>query len=324
MLPILQSYGLFSNFAPLKKRGKIGFLLAVKVITTIGVGIYLYSKIKSGTFNIDYTAANPWYLLAAFALTPLNWLVESLKWKILAAQVESISTWTAVKATLSGLASSVITPFRLGDPVGKVLFLQEGNRVQGAFLSVTGSLLQLAVTIIAGVVGLVAVSFSMAADMFSSYYYTGILVIAVATVAGVAAFFYIKKKHAETLKATLEIGIKKLATVFLLSSFRYALFIVQFMLVFFAYGDFNPLTIAMLVPVYFFVAAFVPMFIVTEGPTRGAIALAVFIGLGHAFSAATMVWIINLLIPAVIGLIFIWQHKSKNPTVEPVNLQPEN
>ena len=296
----------------------------MKIITTIGVGIYLYSKIKSGTFNIDYTAANPWFLLAAFALTPLNWLVESLKWKILAAQVETISTWTAVKATLAGLASSVITPFRLGDPLGKVLFLQEGNRVQGGFLSVTGSLIQLAVTIIAGVVGLIAASFSMAADIFSSYYYTGVFVIAIAALASVVAFYYINEKHAETLKATLEIGIKKLATVFLLSSFRYALFIIQFMLTFFAYGDFSPVSIAILVPVYFFVAAFVPMFIVTEGPTRGAIALAVFVGLSHAFSVATTVWIINLLIPAVVGLIFIWQHKSNNPTSEPVNLHPEN
>lgn len=324
MLPILQSYGLFSNFAPLKKRGKIGFLLAVKVITTIGVGIYLYSKIKSGTFNIDYTAANPWYLLAAFALTPLNWLVESLKWKILAAQVETISTWTAVKATLSGLASSVITPFRLGDPVGKVLFLKEGNRVQGAFLSVTGSLLQLAVTIIAGMASLFFISYSVLNNSFAKYYYYGALIIIIAAIIGVAAFKIIKKKYAETLKATLSIGIKKLSTVFFLSAFRYLLFIAQFMLVFFSYKVYHPFAIVVLVPIYFFVAAFVPMFIVTEGPTRGAIAIATFVGLRFAFAVATMVWIINLLIPAVVGLIFIWQHKSKNPTVEPVNLQPEN
>lgn len=293
-------------------------MLAIKIAVTVGVGLYLYSKVKSGTFNIDYSLAHPIYLALAFMLTPINWLVESAKWKLLAAQVEDISVWVAVKATLAGLASSVITPFRLGDPVGKVLFLHEGNRVQGSFLSVTGSLLQLAATIVFGIISIIYVSAFTANDALIDYYTYGAVVIVAATILGVAAFYIIKKKYADTLRATLSIGRQKLSRVFVLSAFRYILFIAQFVLVFMAYGEFSVTQVAVLVPVYFFVAAFVPMFIVTEGPTRGAIALAVFGNLYNPFSVATMVWIINLLIPAALGLVFIWQHKNKTKIVKPV------
>lgn len=308
----------------MNKRNQIRVLLAVKIVITIGVGLYLYSKIKSGSFNIDYSVTNPWYLLLAFVLTPVNWLVESAKWQILAAQVEKISLWTATKATLAGLASSVITPFRLGDPVGKVLFLKEGNRIQGSFLSVTGSLAQLAATILFGLLSIAALSITTLGKALANYYLYGAIVIITSIIAGSIAFYFIKKRYADKLQATLSLGKKNLSRVMFLSIVRYALFILQFILVFMAYGEFKITSVVLLTPVYFFVAAFVPMFIVTEGPTRGAIALAVFAGLANPFSVATMVWIINLLIPAIAGLIFIWQHKNKAKIVEPVILHPEN
>lgn len=308
----------------MKQKAKIRALLAVKVAVTLGVGVYLYSKVKSGTFNIDYSLTHPIYFVLACLLTPINWLVESAKWKLLAAQVEEISLWVAVKATLSGLASSVITPFRLGDPVGKVLFLQEGNRMQGSFLSVTGSLLQLAATMLFGVIGIIYISAFTINKALVDYYVYGAVVIAAAVILGVVAFYIIKKKYAATLQATLSIGWAKLSRAFALSVFRYMLFIAQFVLVFMAYGEFNIVQVAVLVPVYFFVAAFVPMFIATEGPTRGAIALAVFGTLYNPFSVATMVWIINLLIPAGVGLVFIWQNKNKTKIVKPLIATTKN
>lgn len=319
-LLMLQSYALFSNFARLNRRLKIGFGLAVKLLTTVGLGIYLYSKIAGGAFNINYAPALPLLLVLAFALTPINWFIESLKWKILVAQVEQISTWVAVKSTLSGLASSVITPFRLGDPVGKVLFLNEENRMQGAVLSVAGSMCQLVVTLLVGIVSGVLLIGGMGSS-FSEFYNVGIAVAIGAVVLTIASFFLIRKYKPEWLKGLAQLSTPVLTKVMLLSILRYACFIAQFACVFWAYGETKDLVdIGLYTALYFFVAAFVPMFIVVEAGIRGAIAVAVFSGFAAAFTSATMVWMLNLLIPAILGLVFIWLQKGKNRNVESVKL----
>lgn len=293
---------------------------AVKVLTTLGLAVYLYTKIADGTFNINYTPARPLFLLLAFLLTPLNWLVESYKWKLLAAQVQVISIGTAVKATLSGLASSVVTPFRLGDPLGKVLFLKEENRVQGAMLSIIGGLCQLAVTFIAGIMAVLALTGGEIGQALATYYTWGIGVAIVAVVVGYVLIKIIKKKYGDKLKAALSLGWPLLSNLFTLSVTRYILFLLQFIFVFAAYAEpKGAQEVAMLTAVYFFVVSVVPMFIVAEAGMRGAIAIAVFTAFTHAFTAATMVWMINLLLPALIGMVFIWLQKGKNRTANAIN-----
>ncbi|UPT67469.1 MAG: flippase-like domain-containing protein [Sphingobacteriales bacterium JAD_PAG50586_3] len=307
----------------MKKQYKIGFLTVIKVLTTLFFGYYLYSKFKSGTFSVDYTPQAPMYLLFAFLLTPLNWFLEAAKWKLLANRVERISFFTAVKSVLAGLASSLVTPFRLGDPLGKIIFLQEDNRVEGAMLSVIGSLTQLVVTIIAGFAGMYIISSGQIADIFGEYYGWGIGILALVVVLFVVGYNIIKRKYAEKLKSVLSIGLPLLASVFGLSMLRYLLFIAQFIFVFAAYGDGeNQLTIAVMTTIYFFMVAVVPMFIIAEPGMRGAIALVAFAGFSTAFTVATMVWMLNVLLPATFGLIFLLLQKSKNTTAQPVNPLP--
>jgi hypothetical protein len=326
VLLMLQSYGLFSNFAWLKKRFKIGFLTIVKVLTTVFFAFYIYGKFKDGTFSVDYNPQAPQYLLMAFLLTPFNWIVEALKWKLLSGRVEKISFFTAFRAVLAGLASSLVTPFRLGDPLGKVIFLHEGHRVEGAMLSVIGSLTQLAVTIIAGFLGMLIITQGQISDMFGQYFGWGIGISVALVVALVVGYYVIKKRYADKLKSVLSIGFPLLAGVFSLSVFRYALFIMQFICVFAAYGEGeNQITIAVLTTIYFFMVAVVPMFIVAEPGMRGAIAVVAFSGIAVAFTAATMVWMLNVLVPAAFGLIFLLLQKSKNgpdKTNNPLPSQP--
>lgn len=323
VLLMLQSYGLFTNFARLKKQYKIGFLTVIKVLTTVFFGYYLYDKFRSGTFSVDYTPVNPTFLLFAFLLTPLNWFIEGYKWKLLAGRLEKISFFTAVKSVLAGLASSLVTPFRLGDPLGKIIFLKEGHRVEGAMLSVIGSLTQLAVTIIAGFVGMYVISSGRISEIFGEYYGWGLGISALMVVVIIVGYNIIKRKYAEKLKSVLSIGMPLLASVFCLSVLRYLLFIAQFVFVFAAYGDVeNQITIAVMTTIYFFMVAVVPMFIIAEPGMRGAIALVAFAGFSTAFTVATMVWMLNVLLPATFGLIFLLLQKSKNSPKPPVNPLP--
>lgn len=315
--------GYLPNFARLKKQSQIRIITAIKVLTTVFFGYYLYDKFQSGTFSVDYTPVQTTPLLFALLLTPLNWLLEGFKWKLLASKVEKISLFTAVKAVLAGLASSLVTPFRLGDPVGKVLFLHEGHRVEGAMLSVIGSLTQLVVTILAGFLAMLVITQGQIGDMFGQYFGWGIGISIALVVALVVSYFIIKKRYAEKLKSVLSIGFLLLAGVFTLSLLRYLLFIAQFIFVFAAYGEGeNQITIAAFTAIYFFMVAVVPMFIVAEPGMRGAIAVVAFSGIAQAFTVATMVWMLNVLLPATFGLIFLLMQKNKNTAAQPDNQLP--
>jgi hypothetical protein len=113
---------------------------------------------------------------------------------------------------------------------------------------------------------------------------------------------------------------REMATVMLLSLFRYLVFSTQFYLLLRLFGVSIPYFNALvLIALIYFIMAIIPTVALTELGIRGSVSLYIF-GLYFAhlipltgvnnmgvFAASTLLWFINLGLPALIGTIFVFQ-----------------
>ncbi|HYE55061.1 MAG TPA: lysylphosphatidylglycerol synthase domain-containing protein, partial [Chitinophagaceae bacterium] len=95
-----------------------------------------------------------WLILVAFALMLVNWGLEARKWQLALRNLQHLSFWKAFKATFTGSTMASFTPNRTGEYVGRILYVQEGKRLQAIALTIICSMAQLQVTLYAGVAGL--------------------------------------------------------------------------------------------------------------------------------------------------------------------------
>ncbi|HEU4861453.1 MAG TPA: lysylphosphatidylglycerol synthase domain-containing protein, partial [Chitinophagaceae bacterium] len=84
----------------------------------------------------------------------VNWSLEALKWKISVQNVQPVSFFRSLKAIFSGVSFSVTTPNRMGEYLGRVLYMDDGNRLRVISLTILGSISQLLVTMFFGLLGL--------------------------------------------------------------------------------------------------------------------------------------------------------------------------
>jgi hypothetical protein len=90
-----------------------------------------------------------------FILLCANWGIEARKWQLLMRPVQKVSFLTSVKAILSGLALSLFLPNGFGEYPGRAVYMKEGNRLRSVALNVAGSMAQLIITLVAGIVSLI-------------------------------------------------------------------------------------------------------------------------------------------------------------------------
>jgi len=95
-----------------------------------------------------------WNLIGTITLMIANWSIETIKWKLAIQKIQRISFFTAFKAVLSGVSFSVTTPNRVGEYLGRVLYMEEGKRIKAISLTIAGSMSQLLITLLMGMVGL--------------------------------------------------------------------------------------------------------------------------------------------------------------------------
>src|SRR5882724_9317150 len=98
-----------------------------------------------------------WNLVIVIALMIVNWGIEAFKWKLAIQRIQQVSFITAFKAILSGVSFSVSTPNRIGEYLGRVLYMEEGNRIKAISITIVGSMSQLIITLLMGFIGLIII-----------------------------------------------------------------------------------------------------------------------------------------------------------------------
>jgi len=278
-------------------------------------------------------------ILIVFALMFVNWAIESFKWKYLMKKIERIGFWKSFQAVFTGITISIFTPNRIGEYFGRVFILNTSSRIEGILVTVLGSMSQLIVTILTGSFALLAFI-----PLFMSHYWNFNGYIFYTMGAIVIGFnmlmlgFYLNVSFLSTWKERiLRKGLKKirnflrifafyhtreLLKVLLLSFLRYMVFSFQFYLLLKIFAVPIQLVDAFIVTsLIYFVMAVIPTIALTELGIRGSVALYFFgiyfeqsTGMPETirfgiFAATTILWIINLGIPALTGSIFVFHLK---------------
>lgn len=261
-------------------------------------------------------------LLLTLALMPLNWGIECYKWKLITTNTEAISYKAAVKSVFSGICVGNLAPGRAMEFLAKIMFFQPQNRPTVTILHFINGMFQMLITVIAGIC---AIAYKVAQNQSSSIliYWViagGVLLILFFCWAILNVSFIQKKlgfiKWFRNHEAGNIIFSKQLiVTLLLLSVIRYCVFTLQFYLIYQTMTNTEKafLPVFTSIAAYFMLTSIIPMISFIEPAIRAAIALFVFAQTAdnsvNVVLSSTFMWLINVVVPSVIGYIIILKEK---------------
>lgn len=287
--------------------------------------IECWNELKRSFLNLNFIRIV--FLVAIVLLMPVNWMLEARKWQILTSNATRLSFLISIKSVLAGLNTGYITPNRIGEFAGRILFLPENNRWTGVLLSLINSLTQNIVMTVFGAIGAVFYFSRFYTDMNYSGYLTGIGIgIALCIVLYFSFPGIIRKmktnkwsvKLQEATKSMASFDTKSLFSVLLISMLRYGIFCLQFylMLLFFGIGV-SAFQAFIAIPTMYLLVTYTPSFAASEPAIRGSFAVLIF----SVFSpnsigimlTGVLIWLINFVIPMLAGSIIVLKTKPGNP-----------
>jgi hypothetical protein len=275
------------------------------------------------------TGPRRWRLWLVLGLMPVNWGIEALKWKLAIQPVVKVSYANAFRAVLTGATMASFTPNRMGEYLGRMLYVEEGKRISSISPTIVCSIAQLLITLSVGMGGVLYLRWYL--HQHASPVHEG-LEFWLNVLLGLAlflllslTFIYFRLSWLIRILEKIPWAGKYLVYVKILESFnetellrilswsfcRYLVFIVQYSLVFPVFGVFLGIwKVWGGVSVVFLIMAVVPTFtFLTELGLRweaGIQVLELFstnaVGI---FAASFAIWLINLIIPALIGSLLI-------------------
>ena len=254
----------------------------------------------------------------------VNWGIEARKWQVLVQHVQHFSFIKAFKSVLSGCSITMLTPNRIGEYGGRILYVEEGNRIKAISLTIVGSISQLLVTMIMGCGGLLYLRFFSQTQPVLPALWGDVLIYLSVTITIVLSLFYLRigwlvrmmekvpalQKVVTHIRVLDEFDNIQLIRVFSLSLGRYMVFVLQYLLLLQVMQvDLGLVTGFWLIAVFYLLMAVAPTIGFIELPVRVSACWALlkyFTSNEIGVSAAALgIWLINLVLPAVIGSLLI-------------------
>ena len=310
--------------------------ILIKIVIVFFSFYFIYNELVHhndvGRISLDSlldTIINNYSLIFIVVLMMfINWMLESLKWKFMIRKIEAISFFTSFRAVFSGITVSSFTPNRIGEYGGRVFCLEKSDRIQAVFITILCSMAQLLTTIIFG-----SFAFFILHEQFLEDQYFiieisrfSLLVLFVLNILLVLAYFNVaflinflwKFSFFNFLRQYINVislfNFKDLLVTFLYSVFRYLVFSIQFLILLHVFNvDISFYNAILSVMLVFFFITLTPTITIAEIGVRGSMALLVFLKFSPnvigILSSTFLLWIINLIIPAIIGSFFIFSLK---------------
>nr|WP_229669481.1 lysylphosphatidylglycerol synthase domain-containing protein [Yeosuana aromativorans] len=302
--------------------------MLIKISLVVAAFYVIYQKLLKNSdlaFSdfVNFSSKNDLFLLKnmlfLLVLTIFNWFFEILKWQNLVSSIKKISFKLALKQCLGSLTASLFTPNRIGEYGAKAIYFSSTFRKHILLINLLGNLLQMAVTIVFGVIGLLVF-----VQTYSIQINTNKLAILV--LAGLLLFIFIRfifKKGNLNIKGfsikKLKDFIyyfpqKKLVLGATYSLIRYLIFSFQFYYVLVLFKvDIGYLDAMTVITTMYLLASIIPSIFIFDVVIKGGIAVYLFsiIGVNElvSLSVVTIMWILNFVIPSIIGSFYVLYFK---------------
>jgi len=257
-------------------------------------------------------------------LMVINWGLETKKWQVLLKNVQKLSFFDSFKSVLAGLSSGLLTPNRIGNFIGRLAFIKKKNHNRAIVNTLVGNLAQFISTLLMGGIGF----FSLMSFKLNVPNSTWIVLFSV-IFSAIGCYIYFKPKvlnfyplnklFSDKTKSSIQnindsnsnFKIKILG----LSMMRYFVFSIQYLLVFKAFGLQLPVDVMLsLIATVFLITTVIPSLLFGKLFVRESVAVFIFslaeIDVSLILVVAFLLWVINLVIPAVIGSFFWLKQKQ--------------
>ncbi|MCW3090817.1 MAG: hypothetical protein JWP81_1886 [Ferruginibacter sp.] len=269
-----------------------------------------------------------WKFLVVILLMFVNWGIESRKWQLLVNHVQHFSFARAFKSVMAGCSVTMLTPNRIGEYGGRILYVGEENRIKAISLSLVGSISQLLVTMVMGCIGLLYLRYLSHINSGElavlPEFWGDVLIYLSIGLTVIYLLFYLRlgwlvrmmerlpslQKIVNHIRVLDEFSDRHLVQILFLSFIRYLVFVLQYVLMLQVMQIEIPLGICFwLMTVFYLVMAIAPSIGFIELPVRVSASWVIFklfttneLGVG---TASLSIWLINIVVPAIIGSLLI-------------------
>ncbi|MCL2596880.1 MAG: flippase-like domain-containing protein [Paludibacter sp.] len=266
-----------------------------------------------------------WLITVLLLLVP-NLILEAVKWQLLNKKNELFSLKTSLKAVISGISTGFLTPNRIGEMAGRVLYLSPENRSKGVILSIISGVTMTLTVLCAGIPALTVFLFftdKILIDNKLTYFSTAIFL----TILLLCVYFLLPKftekislhsKYPKVQKFCSHLqkfSTKDLFSIFCVALARYVVFCVQMYCMLRLFKIDIPLIYSVAgICTNYLLITFTPSFSFAEGAIRSSWAAVVFGALGanpiSCILAGICIWVINTMLPVLCGTFFILKKKN--------------
>lgn len=273
-------------------------------------------------FSRHFSWQNAHWLLLCLMLMPLNWGLETQKWRILLRPELELPFRRALAGILTGISVSLFTPNRIGEYGGRLLLIPAEKSWLGLAATLTGNIAQWVILLVGGIWGATMVGpdlFPWLQDLPAWYYglIWGLAALLPVLYIRLGRFtIWLKGRNWRKLRqwrqwpkleqALIGYKKKKLIRVLWMAFCRYLIYSSQYLFLLYGFGvAVNAIEGLAGIALIFLIQSSVPLPPFLALVARGELAILLWSAYGAnelAVLASTFaLFIINLLIPALLG-----------------------
>lgn len=307
-----------------KLLGNSYFIMAMKIFIAMWLIYFLIDYIDSKKIFQNLESLNIFYLFAAILVIPINIWVQLKKWLVISKQVLNIHDSVVIRHSLyQGFVAGLITPFRAGEYIARNMSLK-ADPIKVALATLVDKLFNMFIILLLGVVALLLLLIKINESVILSEFILLLLII----FSGV--FLSYKKKYLYRIlnsklfrktrfgKILNEYKIYPFSfylVVFLFSLLHYFLTLLQYSLLLISLNSFDSLfNLIWFASLLLFGKTIIPPFTFGELGIREASSVYFskyfLITKAMAFNSTILIFTINLLMPSIWGLLFLFKEKS--------------
>lgn len=295
-------------------------LLGLLFIALVANRLYhAYNQETAASVKYIFSSQNVWLVFFSFSLMFVNWALESYKWKFFTAEIERISFGKSWQSVWMGVCVGNLTPARIGEFAGRILFFQPKNRAKATSCNFINSIAQTSVNIVIGCFGLLLFSSAIYKNYFTLIISLEILLLIL--------FIFLLLRINNVLKwisglsfarnfrlEELEFSAPLILKLLFFSLIRYMVYFFQFYLLLLAchvYAGFMEISAA--IAIMYLLISTIPMISGIDIAVRAFIVTLLFGGMQanewQLSIASTLLWLINIVVPSIAGYYFIVKNK---------------
>lgn len=302
----------------------------LKIAIAFGLLIFLIGYISPSEIVSVFTSANLKYIIYAALLSFVNIFLQAYKWKlVINLSLGELPFTRVLRSYFGGISSGLSTPARVGEFIGRAIPLHEFNFFNVTIVSFIDKLVNLLVITFFGSIASVLFYRKLSSPHF--YIDVPLLVIIIVMFAVLTYLLFsnaflvslVKRKFKTNEKVIEKISIvdkflmqswRKKSAIFIVNIIYFIVILFQFALLVNAFTEFNNYFLLMIIASLILLATTVVLPFsfgdlgVREGAASYLIGL-VAISPAIGFNSAIVLFIINVIFPAILGLIFLVKKK---------------